>query len=491
MTSVIFRADASPEIGGGHVMRCLALADTLREMGTEIWFACKAPTFDTLPKLKSSGHNLIELPVHGDGYRELRAALANVDWLVVDHYELDAEWITPLRDWTSKVMVIDDLADRPLDCDILLDQTLGREVGDYRQRTPDGCQYLLGSDFALLRPEFAKARPQCLAQRGHDKQKPLKVLVALSATDPQNVTETVLQTLDSITAEIKITTVLGSGAPHLDAVRQRARSLRHPTEVLVDVCDMANLMAHADLAIGASGVSSWERCCLGLPTIAIELADNQHFISAALSKSGAIMFLGHYQDLSIQRLHQAFTQLTSTSGQMHHMSNVAAQVCDGKGTLRTALKLLDAQIAKDGQPVTLRLAGIDDTDILFEWQSHIETRRYARTQTAPSYDEHKKWVRNTISNPDKQLLLIIYNEKPSGMLRFDKIKDSASSEVSIFVDPAKYGLGIATAALMLGRTLKPHDRLVGHVHPSNIASHKLFKSAGYTPMSPTCYISVP
>ena len=317
-------------------MRCLTLANVLRDMGADTWFACNAQTFETLPLLKNAGHNLLELPAHGDGYRDLRANLPGAEWLVVDHYGLDAEWITPLRGWAQRVMVIDDLADRPLDCDLLLDQTLGREDGDYRPLTPATCTYLLGPDFALLRPEFAALRSESLIRRRDSDQGSTKVLVALGATDPKNVTKTVLETLNSISANIEIMVVLGSGAPHLSAIRDTSRTYSHPTSMLVDVSDVATLMAHADIAIGASGTSSWERCCLGLPTIAIELADNQHKISTALSRAGAITFLGRCEDLSQDLLTQAFIQLSSTPRQLQHMSMMAAQVCDGRGASRVA-----------------------------------------------------------------------------------------------------------------------------------------------------------
>jgi len=341
MPIVVFRADASPEIGGGHIMRCLALANILRDKGAEIWFACRTQTFDTLPILKNSKYNLMELPEHSSGHRELKDALPQVEWLIVDHYGLDANWITPLRGWAQHVMVIDDLADRSLDCDLLLDQTLGREDGDYRPLTPETCTYLLGPEFALLRPEFAALRSQCLTRRRTPtKQGPTKVLVALGATDPKNVTMTVLETLNSISTDIEITIVLGSGAPHLSAIRDTSISHRHPTSVLVDASDMATLMAHADIAIGASGTSSWERCCVGLPTIAIELADNQHEISRTLSEAGAITFLGRYETLHPDLLNQAVMNLISTPRHMEHMSMMAAEVCDGLGATRVAERIL-------------------------------------------------------------------------------------------------------------------------------------------------------
>ena len=340
MSNVVFRADASPAIGGGHIMRCLALADRLRQRGETIWFACRAQTFDTIPKLLNSGHNIIELPAHGDEQQRFVSALPKTEWLVVDHYALDATWMSAQRGWAQRILAIDDLANRPLDCDLLLDQTLARSDDDYRTHTPKQCSFLLGPEFALLRSEFAAARAECLAHRKDQKNGPLKVLVTMGATDPDNATELALEALDQISTSIEIVAVLGSAAPHLDSVGQRALKLRHPTQVLTDVTNMAALMCDADIAVGANGTSSWERCCLGLPTIAIELADNQHDIGVALSKAGAIHFLGRQQDINIDRLVQEFTQLISNPEQMTHMAQMAARVCDGQGATRVADRML-------------------------------------------------------------------------------------------------------------------------------------------------------
>lgn len=321
-------------------MRCLTLASALRDKGNDIWFACHAQTLDTIPILRDSNYNLIELPSSEHEHQHLRSSLPHIEWLVVDHYALDAAWMSKLRGWAGHILAIDDLANRPLDCDILLDQTLGREVDDYRPHTPSHCEFLLGPRYALLRPEFAAARAEHLAQRRYPTAGPTKVLVAMSATDPDNATEFVLEALDRVAKDIEVITVLGSAAPYLDAVRRRARTLSHSTKVLTDVSDMATLMVEADIAFGANGTSSWERCCLGLPSITIELADNQRKIGAALSEAGAIHFLGRLPELSADRLTQEFTQFISDPERMARMSRIAGQLCDGKGAVRVADRIL-------------------------------------------------------------------------------------------------------------------------------------------------------
>lgn len=338
--TVIFRADASPDIGGGHVQRCLALANALRYEQANVWFACRPKTFDTLPRLRDSGHNFIELPATGDERAYLRAATPWADWLVIDHYGLDAEWMSPLRDWSRNVLVIDDLSNRPLDCDILLDQTYLRQAIDYQPLTPKHCQFLLGTDYALLRPEFAAARSKYLAKRQTpNKHKPI-VLVAMGATDPENITVIVLNALDALALDFEFNIILGSAAPHLNAVYQCSRSLRHSCAVKVDVIDMVDLIGNADIAIGACGTSSWERCCLGLPTITIELADNQKLISTTLNKVGAVYSLGRHQELSTKELRRKFSQLISSPEKMLKMSNISAQICDGLGAKRVADRML-------------------------------------------------------------------------------------------------------------------------------------------------------
>ena len=338
--NIVFRADASLDVGGGHVMRCLTLADELRKHGAETWFACRPPSVETVPALAKSGHRLLRLPAQGDGHRNLRTAVTKADWLVVDHYNLDAGWAAPLRDWAGRILAIDDLANRALDCDLLLDQTYGRQEEDYRPWVPDGCEMILGCKFALLRPEFAALRPAALVRRRDRGPNVLKVLVTLGATDPNNVTLMVLNALDLVTSNIAVTVVMGANAPHLHAIREKTRSLRHPARLLVDVGDMAAHMAEADIAIGASGTSSWERCSLGLPTLAIEVANNQHKIIMALHDAGAIINLGRYEDLTPDQIHRAFSRLASDPGRMKRMSESAAQVCDGLGAARVIRQML-------------------------------------------------------------------------------------------------------------------------------------------------------
>ncbi|HET7775514.1 MAG TPA: UDP-2,4-diacetamido-2,4,6-trideoxy-beta-L-altropyranose hydrolase, partial [Azospira sp.] len=290
---VVFRVDASLDIGTGHVMRCLTLADALRRRGAECSFICRDLPGHLAETIRARQYAVALLPhlceeqeplnAGGPPYgswlgvswsqdaAQTRLALAGMvaDWLVADHYALDARWESGMRPVCRHLMVIDDLADRPHACDLLLDQNLGRTPGQYGALVPHGCRVLIGPEYALLRPDFAKYRRDSLMRR----QEPAlsQLLISLGGVDKFNVAGQVLDALSRLplpTCHLKV--VLGPHSPWVEQVRQQASAMDR-VEVLVNVDDMAALMAESDLAIGAAGTTAWERCCLGLPTITLVL----------------------------------------------------------------------------------------------------------------------------------------------------------------------------------------------------------------------------
>lgn len=314
---VVFRADASVEIGTGHVMRCLTLADALRADGATCRFLCRAHAGHLLELIAARGHEAVALPLHetgrlasdsalpahahwlgtdwGTDVVDSRAALggAVVDWLVVDHYALDRHWEAALRPNCRRLFAIDDLADRPHNCDLLLDQNLGRRAEDYRDLLPAGAQTLIGPAYALLRPEFAALRGESLERRAQPEFRQL--LITMGGVDKDNATGAVLDALADCTlpADLRITVVLGPQAPALFRVRERATTLPWHTEVRVGVTDMAALMTNADLAIGSGGGGTWERLFMGLPTLVIPIADNQAQYLKFLDAEG---YVGYFED---------------------------------------------------------------------------------------------------------------------------------------------------------------------------------------------------
>lgn len=309
---VAFRADASIEIGTGHVMRCLALADALSAAGASCHFICRDLPGNLAAHVRDQGHGCHLLDAPGERFddaltehsRWLGVATARdaedtrdvlralrPDWLIVDHYALEARWEREVLIEGTRLFVIDDLADRPHRADVLLDQNLGRAAEDYDGLVPPGCRRLIGPRYALLRPEFAALREESLNRR---KDGDLQhILVSMGGIDAGNATAGALEGLcaASLPSGCRITVVMGRSAPWIDEIQRRSKDMPVPTQVLVGVRNMAELMASADLAIGAAGSTSWERCCLGVPTIIVVLADNQARAAEALVASGAAIAL--------------------------------------------------------------------------------------------------------------------------------------------------------------------------------------------------------
>ncbi len=342
-------------------MRCLTLATALAARGAECVFLCRWHDGHLLDVIAQYGHTALALPERAEpetsegagdpahvGWlgtswevdaQESLNALAGVfgngqvDWLVVDHYALDARWEKMLRSACEHLMVIDDLADRSHDCDLLLDQNLGRAPEDYAGLIPAGATTLLGPQYALLRPEFAALRPESLARRAEPVLR--RLLVTLGGVDKDDITTRVLDALDSaeLPDDLTITVVMGPHAPWLTQVRDRASAMRLPTEVLVGVSDMARLMAESDLSIGAGGSTTWERCALGLPSIQVVLAANQVEITEAVVQAGAAVF---GDVASLPTTVASIANLDGLSGRLTEMSHNAAAITDGHGAEKVA-----------------------------------------------------------------------------------------------------------------------------------------------------------
>jgi UDP-2,4-diacetamido-2,4,6-trideoxy-beta-L-altropyranose hydrolase len=351
---VVFRVDASLQMGTGHVMRCLTLAQVLKENGVDAEFICRKHKGNLINKIRLSGFNVHELEVleeievgnklvHSHWLGATQQQDANdcidmlkpekYDWLIVDHYALDEQWQKRLEPYYEKLMVIDDLADRKHRCDILLDQTFGRQQEDYSALTPEGCELLLGSKYALLRPEFAKWRAYSLEHRSKPELKQL--LVNMGGVDVYNVTENILDELKTcnLPNDINIIVVMGELTPHLESVKSKANALPYKTEVKVDVDNMAEIMANSDIAIGAAGSTTWERCCLGLPTIQIVIAENQNTIAKSLAKNNAIKLLQDIKELS--------RMISDVTCWMKDVSDFAKQISDGLGSMRVVSVIID------------------------------------------------------------------------------------------------------------------------------------------------------
>jgi len=332
--SALFRFDADAATGGGHAMRCLTLAETLETAGWTCQFAVGPGTLDTVVALAGRAGDCIELPgdVIGQPDAMAGAMVDGCDVLIVDHYGWSMAEETPCRDFAGRILVIDDLADRPHDCDILLDQSLGRRAADYTNLVPDRCKVLVGPAFALLKPAFVELREATLQRRAISRLE--RILITFGLTDPDNLTGRALDALADAGWDGATDVILGGGAPHLATVLETVEKIDMPVDVIVDADDMAGPMAAADMAIGACGTTSWERCCLGLPTMTLTAAENQRGIADALMDAGAVIGLGWHGNVDAARMALEIRGLMRGPERLQAVSAAAAEICDGGGAHR-------------------------------------------------------------------------------------------------------------------------------------------------------------
>ncbi len=288
----LVRADASVTLGAGHIARCLTLARQARLHGAQVEFVCRDLAGALIPQIRQDGFTVHTLGAQEDDVQAVRAIAgsgAAVQWLVVDHYALDASWESRVQGAAASILVIDDLANRPHDCTALLDQNFWPDAtARYQGLVPPHCLQLLGPAYLLLRDEFAQAR--ATLQRDFTRMR--RLLVNFGGADEPNVTCLALDALIALGAtDIAIDVVIGAGNPHKAAVKQRLAVLPH-ARLHVQASNMAELIAQADLAIGACGSSTWERCFLGLPTVAVVLAENQRLAAQQLANEGVLVNIG-------------------------------------------------------------------------------------------------------------------------------------------------------------------------------------------------------
>lgn len=353
---VVFRVDASVEMGLGHLTRCLTLADALAADGARSCLLMRSHAAGLAYLAENRGHavRLLSDPPErpagtdhdGGPYAhwlptnwrqdadQTRSALDEIgaaEWLIVDHYALDARWEQACRRDGMRILAVDDLADRDHDCEILLDQNLvqGMEVR-YRGRVPAACVQLLGPRYALLRPEFAAQRG-LLARRSGEIN---RVLICFGGSDPTNETAKALGAIASLAMpRLTVDVVIGPTNPHGASVDGVCQGM--PNVALHrGANNIAELMRRADLSIGAGGVMSWERCCLGLPAVAIGIAENQADVLTALAAAGAIVHLGAAASVTEEGMAQALHSLLCNPGQVRLMSETALALVDGGGAER-------------------------------------------------------------------------------------------------------------------------------------------------------------
>ncbi len=496
MKRAIIRADASSTIGSGHIMRCLPLAKALSQQGVCIDFVCRQILPNMVERIRASGYGLhllkpllneplnreehsswLGLPWQEDADEcaTFLAQQGDCDWLIVDHYGIDARWHAALRPHTKNILVLDDLADRDYDCDILVDANLPPSPPKpYDEHLPSSSLLLQGPRYALLRDEWAQMRCQSVRDEYTVQHTPPRVLISYGGTDPTGETLKVLKTLQRLGREVKVDCVIGNGVANREAIVSLVDSQNWQCHIDIDY--MAQLASECDLAFGAAGVSSMERCCVGLPTILTICGANQTAGAIALETAGAAVNLGSYETVTVERLTEACLRLLDQPKTLHAMRQKANELCDGRGVARVVQRM-------QAFAVTLRLATEADCDAVWAWRNDPRNRQYSLDANEIPLQQHRDWFAKTLQLPQRQLLIAEDARGSVGVLRFDQ-EDEFSACVSIYLHPDRHGEAKGSALLHAGEQwmVKQHSqiqRFNALVLAQNVASQKLFIEMGY------------
>ena len=485
---VVFRVDASNVIGIGHVRRCITLARALVQLGAECRFAIRETDIDIDRLLLEFGPTRMLLPKGRDAIPDdypswLGAEPAQdasdlaertngqvYDWVIADHYAIDAEWHDAVKAQTgAKIAVIDDLANRPLAADLIIDQNWHADHNrKYALANLTKARILAGPSYALLEAAFVDGPKWKLSPEVRS------IGVFMGGTDPLNATEQVLDMLDEFNFTGKIAVVTGSGNRNLHSLRQRVLG-NASIQLYVDLPDLAYFFAEYDFQIGAGGTATWERCCAGVPTLALVCADNQREILFEMAEAG-FQFGAELSDRNAQI--ELLGAACVNSILRSNMSAKCRQLVDGKGATRIARALASPS-------VKVRAARFSDALLMYEWRNDIRVRRVSRDSKAMDYNDHLRWLELSLKMSSRLILIgELETGEPIGVVRFDKSGDECV-EVSIYLDPARSGQGLGgplldAAEKYLADMCNSAVDIVAYTMFGNTASEQLFLRGGYS-----------
>lgn len=496
---VVIRVDASIESGVGHVMRCLTLARELARHGATVSFISREHPGNLCDFIEEMGFLVSRLPEpladvvydnslnHApwlgaswveDALQTLTVIDTNSekpDWLVVDHYAIEERWEIAVAPSVTRIMVIDDLADRNHACSVLLDQNLVANLETrYLDKVPTTCKLLAGPKFAMLQPEYAHLHE--VGVPSFDSIR--RIFVFFGGSDEHNLTGRCLSALLSLgKLEIEVDVVTSANSPHANSIRRQIKGHAN-IHLHSNLHTLAPLMHQADLAIGAAGTTSWERLCLGLPALVVTLADNQRPIAAELNRRGLIRWLGDQDRVEEANFSQALIELFAKPSLSEEFSS-GRDLVDGKGVHRVWASMVVVP-----KPILrARKATLADESLLLEWANDPTTRANAFCSSKITEKQHSQWFRHRVHNDDFHLYIIETLEAVQlGQVRFERVQTSWIVDYSLSYVFREFGLGkgLLETALLRLRTEEPEPLVLGEVKADNIPSRKVFESIGFS-----------
>jgi UDP-2,4-diacetamido-2,4,6-trideoxy-beta-L-altropyranose hydrolase len=484
--TIVIRADASSRIGTGHVMRCLALAASAKNQGWQISLIGCVASNEMQSRVADMGIHFIPLenacPDSVDLEKTLELLACHSEngesrpyppWLVLDGYQFDANYHEAVRGAGVRMLVVDDYNHlERYDCDILLNQNIGAERLDYQPATDT--KRLLGSRFALLRPEFLPWKDK----KTEVPEKARRILVTMGGADPDNATSKILEGLSLVgDTKIEVKVVVGPANPRLSEITLITEQASFQGEVLHGVRDMASIMAWADLAVTSASVTSLELAYMGVPMATVVLAENQEGLAAGLVERGAAIDLGSCDDLTPQQISQAVSSLLVDRIGRQAMSDAGQAMVDGRGAVRIV-----AVMGRDF--LHLRKAEPGDSRRLWEWANDPVARSHSFNTDPIPWEEHQVWFHERLNDQDSCIYLAELPDGESvGTIRFQAMADHAV--VSVTIDGDFRGLGFGAEVIRRGclQYRGSHSDLPirALIKPDNPASKLAFTKAGFKP----------
>lgn len=473
--NVGFRVDASSLVGSGHVMRCLSLANALKSSGAFTIFVCATIPEHLLVLLTGSGHRVQMLGVENAGSQSRDAyatleILGDVDLVVVDHYGLGIEWESIIQPY-AKIFALDDLG-RDHVAKWVLDQNLYSIIGNrYKTKLSKNTVLLEGPKYALLRPEFRIARNKASIRQNGLTQ----ILVFLGGMDNDNVTSLVLEALEiSECDELVVNVVVGPTHPAMNFLKEWCAS--RPSAFLhVQTNSISDLMLRADLAIGAGGINTWERCSVGLPAIALTLAENQSEVIAEGTKAGIIHGMSSVPTAC--ELANVIRFYKNNPMLIEAMSRRAYAMTDADGVSRIGSLLSPPQIK-------VRLARLADSKKIYEWRTSSNAVRFSKSQSSFGFEDHLTWFNAALADSQRLILVGEYDGIEVGVVRYD-FDNFGKAIASIFLSNESQGKRLGSSLLNAAedymRLERPDIRYIeALVVGGNTASEITFRRSGYS-----------
>ena len=539
LNTLLIRADASPRIGTGHVMRCLALAQGWIARGGTVRFVSASITPALVQRLDDEGVPVTRIDASPGSSADATTTAAHREthdgaWIVVDGYQFDSDYQSALKEAGARVLFLDDYGHcDTYTSDLILNQNIDADPDWYAVRSDsEATRLLMGPRFALLRKEFWPWH----SPRRTPTERARRVLVTLGGGDPDNVTATVVRGIERLARErqvppdLQVTLVLGGSSTHYDAIceavqranasiqadrkacrdsndRNGVTAKDAPITLRHDVSEMAALMADHDLAVSAGGSTCWELAFMGLPNVIVILAENQRGIAEGLDEAGASVNLGWHADVTAHDVEEALHDVLSSDKKRIEMAQAAQHLVDGQGVRRVVdtihtrcnanfdndSNVMEARTGSSSEHKTaasdedvqegLKLRPVEESDCkrLWQWANDPEVRRQSYNTEEIPWEDHKEWFQRKRLSDDCTIYIAECEGDPVGQIRFD-VEDERSV-VDVHVDPDQHGKGFGTKIIKEGTgkflDLSDLNQVHAYIKIDNIASCRAFEKAGY------------